>query len=147
MTSGTQKFKFNKFLPHALSPTQNEPEEPKRSQIDPHLDDRTAVHILLEDAACRCFDLACTDLAHLSPNCATHLKSPKKDSPIFVCVTQRKSMQQIAQHEKELTLTEVLLCHNFFHLFAFITTKNITGATRGFIDTPPIIVQLISCVG
>ncbi len=78
LTSGTQKFKFNKFLPHTLSPTQNEPEKPKRSQIDPHPDYQTAVHILLEDTADRCFDLACTDLAHLSPNRATHLKSPEK---------------------------------------------------------------------
>ncbi len=31
LTSETQKFKFDKFLPHALSPTQNEPNEPKRS--------------------------------------------------------------------------------------------------------------------
>ena len=77
LTSETQKFKFDKFLPRALSPTQNEPKEPKRSQINPHLDHETAVHILLEEAACRCFDLACTDLAHLSPNRATHLKSPK----------------------------------------------------------------------
>ncbi len=38
----------------------------------------STVHILLEDAAYRCFDLAHTDLAHLSPNRATHLKSPEK---------------------------------------------------------------------
>ncbi len=80
LTSETQKFKFNKFLPRALSPTQNEPKEPKRSQINPHLDHETAVHILMEDAACRCFDLAHTDLAHLSPNLATHLKSPKNQN-------------------------------------------------------------------
>ncbi len=77
LTSETQKFQFDKFLPCALSPTQSEPKEPKRSQINPHLDHETAVHILLEDAAYRCFDLAHTDLAHLSPNRATHLKSPK----------------------------------------------------------------------
>ncbi len=47
----TQKFKFDKFLPHALSPTQNEPKEPKRSQINPYLDHETAIHILLEDTA------------------------------------------------------------------------------------------------
>ncbi len=64
LTSEIPKFKFNKFLPHALSWTQNEPKEPKRSQINPHLDYETAVHILLEDAAYRCFDLAHTDLAH-----------------------------------------------------------------------------------
>ncbi len=52
--------------------------EPKRSQINPHLDHETAVDILLEEAAYRCFDLASTDLAHLSPNRATHLKSPEK---------------------------------------------------------------------
>ena len=78
MISETQKFKFDKFLPHALSLTQNEPKEPERSQMNPHLDHETAVHILLEDAAYRCFDLARTDLAHLSPNRTTHLKSPKK---------------------------------------------------------------------
>ncbi len=61
-----------------LSPTQNEPKEPKRSQINPYLDHETAVHKLLVDAAYRCFDLACTDLAYLSPNRATHLKSPEK---------------------------------------------------------------------
>ncbi len=33
--------------------------------------------MLLVDAAYRCFDLACTDLARLSPNRATHLKSPE----------------------------------------------------------------------
>ncbi len=78
LTSETQKFKFYKFLPCTLSPIQNEPKEPKRSQINPHLDHETAVDILLEDAAYRCFDLARTDLAHLSPNRATHLKSPEK---------------------------------------------------------------------
>ncbi len=80
-----QNFKFDKFLPRALSLIQNEPKEPKRSQINPHLDYKTAVYILLEDAAYRCFDLARTDLAHLSPNRATHLKSPKKklDVDIF----------------------------------------------------------------
>ncbi len=77
LTSETQKFKSEKFFPHALSPTQNEPKEPKRSEIIPHLDHETAVHILLEEAAYRCFDLAHTDLAQLSPNRATHLKSPK----------------------------------------------------------------------
>ncbi len=78
MTSETQIFKFDIFLPCILSPTQNEPKEPNRSQINPHLDHETAVDILLEEAAWRCFDLAHTDLAHLSPNRATHLKSPKK---------------------------------------------------------------------
>ncbi len=78
LTSETQKFKFDKFLPYALSPTQNESKEPKRSQINLHLDHETVVHILLEDAAYRCFDLAGTDLADLSPNRATHLKSPEK---------------------------------------------------------------------
>ncbi len=78
LTLKTQKFKFDKFLPRALSTTQNEPKEPKRSQINPHFDHETAVHILLEEAAYRCFDLAHTDLAHLSPNCTTHLKSLKK---------------------------------------------------------------------
>ncbi len=73
-----RNLKIDKFLPHALSPTQNEPKEPKRSQINPHLDHETATDILLEDAAYRCFDLAGTDLAPLSPNRATHLKSPKK---------------------------------------------------------------------
>ncbi len=77
LTSETQKFKFDKFLPFTLSPTQNKPKEPKRFQINPHLDHKTAVHIFLEEAACRCFDLARTNLAHLSPNRATHLKSPK----------------------------------------------------------------------
>ncbi len=74
LTSETQKFKFDK-----LPPTQNEPKDPKRSQINPHLDHETSVHILLEDAAYRCFDLARTDLAPLSPNRATHLKSPEKN--------------------------------------------------------------------
>ncbi len=79
LTLKTQKFKFDKFLPRALSTTQNEPKEPKRSQINPHFDHETAVHILLEEAAYRCFDLAHTDLAHLSPNRATHLKWPKNE--------------------------------------------------------------------
>ncbi len=48
LTSETPKFKFDKFFPCALSPTQNEPKEPKRSQINPHLDYETAVHILLK---------------------------------------------------------------------------------------------------
>ncbi len=78
LTSETQKYKFDKFLPCALSPTQNEPQEPKRFQINPYLDYETAVHILLGEAACRCSDLAHTDLAHLSPNRGNHLKSPKK---------------------------------------------------------------------
>ncbi len=95
LTSQTQKFKFDKFLPCTLSPTQNEPKEPKRSQINPHLDHETAVHILLEEAAYRCFDLACTDLAHLSPNRATHLKSPKNKS--FRC--EAKDPGAICRHE------------------------------------------------
>ncbi len=86
LTSGTQKFKFDKSLTHILSLTQNEPEEPKRSWTDPHLDYQTAVHILLEDAACRCFDLACTNLAHLSLNRATHLKSPKNSSIVQIAI-------------------------------------------------------------
>ncbi len=85
LTSETQKFKFDKFFPHALSPTQNEPKEPKGPQINPHLDHETAVDILLEDTAYRCFDLARTDLAHLSPNHMTHLKSPKNRT-FAVCV-------------------------------------------------------------
>ena len=72
LTSWTQKFQLYQFLPCALSPTQNKPKEPKRFWINPYLDHKTAVHILLEDAAHRCFDLAC-----LSLNRATHLKSPK----------------------------------------------------------------------
>ncbi len=44
------KFKFDKFTPCALSPTQNEPKEPKRSKINSHLDHETAADILLEDA-------------------------------------------------------------------------------------------------
>ncbi len=100
LTSETQKFKFDKFLPHALSPTQNVPKEPKRSQINPHLDHETAVYILLEDAAYWCFDLARTDLAHLSPNRATHLKSPKK-----YCVKARTtSIQQRTSHSEALSV-------------------------------------------
>ncbi len=72
-----QNFKFDKFVRDALFPTQNEPKEPKRSQINPHFDHETAVHILLEDTAYRCFDFSHTNWAHLSPNRATHLKSPK----------------------------------------------------------------------
>ncbi len=87
VTSGTQKFKFDKLIPHSLSPSQNKPEKPKRSKIDPYLDHQTAVHILLEDAACRCFDLAYTDLAHLRPNRATHLKSPKKNDPCHLLIS------------------------------------------------------------
>ena len=49
-----QKFKFDKFLPHELSPTQNEPKEAKRSQIHSHIDHQTAVHILLEDSFLVC---------------------------------------------------------------------------------------------
>ncbi len=79
LTSEIQKLKFDKFLHHTLSPTEHEPKESKWSQIYPHLDQETAVHILLEDAACRWFDLAGTDLAHLSPNRATHLETPKKN--------------------------------------------------------------------
>ncbi len=52
-TSETPKFKFDKFLPYALSLTHNEPKEPKRAQINPHLDHETAADILLEDAAYR----------------------------------------------------------------------------------------------
>ncbi len=60
LTSETPKFKFDKFLPRTFSSTQNEPKDPKRSQINPHFDHETAVHILLEDAAYKCFDLART---------------------------------------------------------------------------------------
>ncbi len=45
--------------------------QPKMNPKSPK-DHETAVRILMEG-----FDLACTDLAHLSPNRATHLKSPK----------------------------------------------------------------------
>ncbi len=87
-TSKFEKFKVPQILPGTLSPTQIEPKEPKRSKIDPHLDHETAVHMLFVDPACRCFDLACTDLAHLSPNRATHLKSPKNtcDLAIAICI-------------------------------------------------------------
>ncbi len=74
---------YRVHLPCALSPTQNEPKEPKGSQINPHLDHETAADILLEEAAYRCFDLARTNLAHLSPNRATHLKSPKNQTRCF----------------------------------------------------------------
>ncbi len=72
----------NSFLTHYPQPKMNQksPKEPKWSQINPHLNHETAVHILLEDAAYRCFYLAGTDLAHLNPNRATHLKSPKNKS-------------------------------------------------------------------
>ncbi len=99
LTSGKQKFKFDKFLPCALFPTQNEPEKPKRSQINPHLHHETAVHILLEDAACRCFDLAHTDLAHLSPNCATHIKSHKNCIKMF----ENQNMNATTQTPKQYT--------------------------------------------
>ncbi len=81
LNSKTQKFKFDKFLPRTLSPTQNEPKEPKRSQINPHLDHETAADILLEDAACMCFDFACSDFAcffQKLTNRTKLLKSPKK---------------------------------------------------------------------
>ncbi len=64
LTWRTPKFKVLQILPGALFPTQIEPKEPKRSWINPHLDNETGVDILQEDAAYRCFDLAHTDLAH-----------------------------------------------------------------------------------
>ena len=85
LTWRTPKFKVPQILPGTLSTTQSEPKEPKRSQIDSHLDYETAVHIPLEDPACRWFDLAHTDLAHFFQkltNCATHLTSPEKKNCI-----------------------------------------------------------------
>ncbi len=112
LTSETHKFKFEKFLPHALSPTQNEPKQPKRSQINPHLDHETAVDVLLEEAAYRCFDLAHTDLAHLSPNRATHLKSPKNKHGMWI-VSQQMSLllyPHVADQIFFCTAEKALLC-------------------------------------
>ncbi len=110
LTSESQKFKFDQFLPRTLSPTQNEPKESSRSQINPHLDHETAVHILLEYAVCRCFDLACTDMAHLSPNRPTHLKSPKKLVTVGVLFSfqRRVLLAEFAQfmHPLELTISD-----------------------------------------
>ncbi len=89
----------NSFRTQALSPTQNEPKESKRSQINPYLDHETAADILLEDAAYRCFDLARTDLAHLSPNGATHLKSPKNP----MSNSQRKPGVQLNNKNRNFT--------------------------------------------
>ncbi len=87
VTWRTLKFKVLQILPGTLSPTQNEPKEPKRTQINPHLDYETGVHILLEDPAYRWFDLARSDFQKL-PNHATHLKSPEKDVqlPVIRCL-------------------------------------------------------------
>ncbi len=87
LTSETQKFKFDKFLPRALSPTQNEPKEPKRSQINSYLDHEAAVDILLEDAAYRCFGFACSDFARFFQKLTNRtklLKSPKNCEPCIV---------------------------------------------------------------
>ncbi len=51
LTKKTPKFKVPEILPGALSPTQIEPKEPKRSKLDVHFDYETAVDILLEDPA------------------------------------------------------------------------------------------------
>ncbi len=80
LTWRTPKFKDPQILPGALFPTQMEPKEPNRPQVDPHIDYETGVCILLEDPAYRWFDLARTDLGcffQKLPNHATHLKSPK----------------------------------------------------------------------
>ncbi len=86
LTSWTQKFQLDKFLPQALSPTQNEPKEPKRSQIDLHFDHETGVHVLLEDPACRWFDLAYTNFTHFFQkltNWTKLLKSPENHVKLF----------------------------------------------------------------
>ncbi len=83
-----QNSKFSKILPGILSLTYNEPKEPKRSQINPHLDYEIGVHILLEDPAFRWFDFAHTDLAGFFqklPYRATHLKSPKNHDMHDLC--------------------------------------------------------------
>ncbi len=59
LTWRTPKFDFPKILPGTLSPTQIKPKEPKRYQIDNHLDYETGVHILLVKATHRCFDFSC----------------------------------------------------------------------------------------
>ncbi len=86
------KFKFDKFLPCALFPTQNEPKEPKRSKINSHLDHETAVDILLEDAACRCFDLAHTDLAQIVQPISNHLKMAEHLSLFLHCPPECATM-------------------------------------------------------
>ncbi len=65
----------NSFLAHYPQPKMNQ-----KSPKDPKLIFILTIKLLYtyEDAAYRCFDLAHTDLAHLSPNRATHLKSPEK---------------------------------------------------------------------
>ena len=52
LTSQTKKFQLDKFLPYALSPTQSEPKEPKSSQINPHLNHETAVHMYTFGRCC-----------------------------------------------------------------------------------------------
>ncbi len=130
LTWETQKLKFDKFLPCTLSPTQNEPKEPKRSQINPHLDYETAVHILLEDAACRCFDLAHTDLAHLSPNRTTHLKSPKKQHQVVSGAFCKATMLSMASWVHCYTFTKGLTAH---HLQLCVSSTLISVNCR----TPP----------
>ncbi len=80
LTSQTQKFKFHKFLPRALSPTQNELKKPKRSWINPYFDYETGVDILLEDPAYRWLDFAHSNFAcffQKLTNRTKLLKSPK----------------------------------------------------------------------
>ncbi len=83
LTWRTLKFKVLQILLGALSPTQNKPKEPKRSQINPYLDYETGVHILLEDPAYRWFDLAHTDLAcflkssQIVQSTSNHLKTER----------------------------------------------------------------------
>ncbi len=77
--------------------------------------------LLLEDTACRCFDLARTDLAHLSPNQATHLKSPERrirgnchGTSVHASSTRNRRANaviselgtegQLQEHQREITL-------------------------------------------
>ncbi len=72
------------------------------------------LYTLLEDAAYRCFDLACTDLTHLSPNCAAHLKSPKNDQwsllIIFLQVEQTPRLGAQLRLLRERGGVSLILC-------------------------------------
>ncbi len=85
----------------------------------------TSVHILLEEAAYGCFDLAHTNLAHLSLNRATHLKSPQKNNRKFVLFgfLFRASFQEVS----------VCVCVCFFTN----TTLNTELFTLGAYDDKP----------
>ncbi len=81
LTKGTQKYKFHKFLPWALSSTQNKLKEPNRPWINPYFDYEIGVDILWKTLpigdliSLTLISLAFSKSSQIEPSSSNHLKS------------------------------------------------------------------------